>query len=666
MAGKVLTTYPDPSQGVLQGVQRLLGQWQIDPGAVRRAIHGTTLVTNALIERKGARTGLITTEGFRDALEIGREGRYDIYDLFLQRPQPLVERRWRCEVPQRVDVGGRVLVPLDEEAVRRACEALRDHAVEAVGIAFLHAYANPAHELRAAEIVAELLPGVAVSLSHRVAPEFREYERTSTTVANAYVQPLAARYLQGLEEGLQKSGVQAPLHIMLSNGGSSAADVAAEFPVRLVESGPSGGALSGAYWGGMVGDGEVMAFDMGGTTAKAVLSQDGAFQLATESEVARVYRFKKGSGLPPLVPVMDMIEIGAGGGSIARLNEMGLPAVGPDSAGAAPGPACYGLGGEEATVTDADLLLGLLNEEYFLGGKMRLDVGTAKTAVGYLAQKLDMEVERAAWGIRQLVDENMASAARVHAAERGIDIRAYTLVATGGAGPAHACSLAQRLGIGTVVVPPAAGVGSAFGLLLAPIAFDFARTYVMRLEEVDSVRLGALLAEMEEEGRQIVSEAGVEEAQMQIKRTADLRYVGQGHEIRVAVAEGEIEAEAMRQLQHDFDEEYGRLYGRLCDGVAVEAVNWRVNVSGPRPQLQHVRIVQEGGSEAEACKGQRPVFFDPDEGTVETPVYDRYGLESGFAAAGPAIVEEAESTTVVPPGWRLAVDEASSLILTRS
>ncbi len=666
MAGKVLTTYPDPSQGVLQGVQRLLGQWQIDPGAVRRAIHGTTLVTNALIERKGARTGLITTEGFRDALEIGREGRYDIYDLFLQRPQPLVERRWRCEVPQRVDVGGRVLVPLDEEAVRRACEALRDHAVEAVGIAFLHAYANPAHELRAAEIVAELLPGVAVSLSHRVAPEFREYERTSTTVANAYVQPLAARYLQGLEEGLQKSGVQAPLHIMLSNGGSSAADVAAEFPVRLVESGPSGGALSGAYWGGMVGDGEVMAFDMGGTTAKAVLSQDGAFQLATESEVARVYRFKKGSGLPLLVPVMDMIEIGAGGGSIARLNEMGLPAVGPDSAGAAPGPACYGLGGEEATVTDADLLLGLLNEEYFLGGKMRLDVGTAKTAVGYLAQKLDMEVERAAWGIRQLVDENMASAARVHAAERGIDIRAYTLVATGGAGPAHACSLAQRLGIGTVVVPPAAGVGSAFGLLLAPIAFDFARTYVMRLEEVDSVRLGALLAEMEEEGRQIVSEAGVEEAQMQIKRTADLRYVGQGHEIRVAVAEGEIEAEAMRQLQHDFDEEYGRLYGRLCDGVAVEAVNWRVNVSGPRPQLQHVRIVQEGGSEAEACKGQRPVFFDPDEGTVETPVYDRYGLESGFAAAGPAIVEEAESTTVVPPGWRLAVDEASSLILTRS
>ena len=666
MAGKVLTTYPDPSAGVLEGVQALLGQWEVAPEDVKRAIHGTTLVTNALIERKGARTGLITTEGFRDALEIGREGRYDIYDLFLERPQPLVERHLRCEVPERLDVKGQVLVPLDEAALQRACETLRLQDVEAVGIVFLHAYVNPAHELRAAEMVAQLLPGVAVSVSHRVAPEFREYERTSTTVANAYVQPLAARYLQGLEQGLHQSGVQAPLHIMLSNGGSSAADVAAEFPVRLVESGPSGGALSGAYWGGMVGAGEVMAFDMGGTTAKAVLSQEGAFPLATESEVARVYRFKKGSGLPLLVPVMDMIEIGAGGGSIARLNEMGLPAVGPESAGAAPGPACYGLGGKEPTVTDADLLLGLLNEDYFLGGKMQLQMDKAKAAVEPLAQALGMEVERMAWGIRQLVDENMAGAARVHAAERGIDIRNYTLVATGGAGPVHACSLAQRLGIGTVVVPPAAGVGSAFGLLLAPIAFDFARTYVMRLEEVDPVRLGALLAEMEEEGRQIVAEAGVAPEQVQVKRMADLRYVGQGHEIRVVVEDGKIGGDVVQQLQEVFDREYVRLYGRLCTGVMVEAVNWRVNVSGPRPEPPPVRILQEGGGQTAALKDERAVLFDVEGGRVATPVYNRYGLRSGFAAVGPIIVEEAESTTVVLPRWHLQVDEANSLILTRS
>ena len=365
VASKVLTTYPDPSAGVLAGVQDLFEEWQVEAGSVGRTVHGTTLITNALIERKGSRTGLITTAGFRDALEIGREGRYDIYDLFLERPAPLVERRRRREVPERVDASGAVLTPLDEEAVRQACAFFRAEGVEAVAIVFLHGYLNSAHEQRAQALVRRQLPDVAVAVSHQVAPEFREYERTSTTVANAYVQPLAARYLKGLEEGLGASGVRAPLHIMLSNGGSCSVDTAAEFPVRLVESGPCGGALAAAYWGKIAGRREVLAFDMGGTTAKAILTAGGDFSLASESEVARVYRFKKGSGLPLLVPVMDMIEIGAGGGSIARLSDMGLPVVGPESAGADPGPACYGRGGTRPTVTDADLVLGLLNADYF-------------------------------------------------------------------------------------------------------------------------------------------------------------------------------------------------------------------------------------------------------------------------------------------------------------
>ncbi len=667
MAAKILTTYPDPSAAVLEGVERLLGQWDVDPGQVGRAIHGTTLVTNALIERKGGCTGLITTAGFRDALEIGCEGRYDIYDLFLERPQPLVERRLRREVEERLDVRGEVLTPLDEEGLRAECEYLRAEGVEAVAIVFLHGYVNPAHEQRAVEMIREEMPGVAVSVSHRVAPEFREYERTSTTVANAYVQPLANRYLQGLDGGLKDGGVQAPLHIMLSNGGSCSVETAAEFPVRLVESGPCGGALAAAYWGGLAGREEVLAFDMGGTTAKAILSTEGRFPLASESEVARVYRFKRGSGLPLLVPVMDMIEIGAGGGSIADLNEMGLPTVGPESAGVEPGPACYGLGGEQPTVTDADLVLGLLNPDYFLGGEMTLDRAAARAAIESLGQALDMDVEQAAWGIHQLVDENMANAARVHAAERGLDIRGYTLVATGGAGPVHACGLAQRLGLDAVVVPAAAGVGSAFGLILAPISFDFVRTYVVRLQDLKAQDLSGLVEEMEQEGRRIVAAAGVEEGEIQVLRTADMRYVGQGHEIRVVVQDGRLDEGALTRLQEAFDQEYQRLYGRLCKGVEVESVHWRVTITGPRPEPGQVRTRQETtGGTTDGFKGARPVLFDSDAGFRQVAVYDRYGLKEDFKTDGPAIIEEAESTTVVRPGWSCRAGPAAALILERS
>ncbi len=658
---KVPTTYPDPSDAVLSGIDSLPDFR--DAGAVQRVIHGTTLVTNTLIERKGARTGLITTAGFRDALEIGREGRYDIYDLRLELPEPLVERRLRFGALERMNVRGEAIQRLDESSIREACSTFIEEEVESVAICFLHAYANPEHERQAARIVGKAMPGVSVSVSHQVSPEQREYDRTSTTVANAYVQPLARRYLSGLTRGLEAKGIAAPLHIMLSNGGVCSAETAAAFPVRLVESGPSGGALSAAYWGGRSSLNDVLAFDMGGTTAKAVLGSDGVFPVTTESEVARVYRFKRGSGLPLLVPVLDMIEIGAGGGSIAHLNEMGLPAVGPESAGSVPGPACYGNGGSAPTVTDADLVLGMLNPAYFLGGKMALNLDRANSAVHRLSKRLGTGIDRMAWGIHRMVNENMANAARVHAAERGIDIRGYAMVATGGAGPVHACGVAERLGIRTVIVPPTAGVSSAFGLMLAPISFDFARSYVARLEALNYARLNTLFEAMETEGAVVLRDAGVAPSQMRIERTADMRYVGQGHEIRIPIPGGRIGPDSLDEIHERFDTEYVRKFTRTCEGVEIESVHWRVRMSGPKPDIGDPELPPSTGGDA--VKGVRPVLFDAETGPEPAPVFDRYRIDPGFRATGPAIVEEDESTAVVPHGWSFAVETCGSLLLTR-
>ncbi len=654
---KVLTQSPDPSVGVLEGVKEMLDG--VSPGAISRAVHGTTLVTNALIERRGAKIGLIATAGFRDALEIGREGRYDIYDLFLKLPEPLVERRLRVEVRERLYARGEVMVPLNEEDVVKACEMLREAEVDAVAIAFLHAYVNPDHERRAEEIVRSLMPDVGISVSHRVAAELREFERTSTTVANAYVQPMVEKYLARLEDGLKALGILAPLHIMLSNGGSCSVQTAVRFPVRLVESGPCGGALAAAHYGNRSGHRRILAFDMGGTTAKAILSENGSFPITTESEVARVYRFKRGSGLPLLVPVLDMIEIGAGGGSIAHASELGLPTVGPQSAGADPGPACYARGGQLPTVTDADLLLGYLNAEYFLGGQMDLDVDCAADAVDEFARFIGLDRVRAAQGIHDLVNENMANAARVHAAERGIDLNGYSLVATGGAGPVHACGVAMRLGIDRVIVPPAAGVGSAFGLMLAPIAFDYVRSFVSRIAALEREVVNKLYEEMEDEGRALVREAGIDDSE--IVRTADMRYVGQGHEISVPVPLGEL-TEGSDALQAAFDASYKKLYGRLCEGVPVEAIHWRVTVSGPEPEICDVVSVGEVASD-HVSEGQRDVLFANDK--YGTEVYKRHKLGKGVVLKGPAIVEEVESTTVLPPGWVLQVDDTGNLILMR-
>ena len=721
---KVLTTVPDPSAGVLDGARDLLAAQRVDPALVERVIHGTTLVTNALIERRGARTALLTTAGFRDALEIGTEGRYDIYDLGLIKPEPLVERRLRLEVPERMNAAGEPLQPLDEAAVRSLCGVLQAEGIEAVAVCYLHAYANPEHERVTERLLGERLPDLPVTLSHRVAPAMREYQRASTAVANAYVQPLVRRYLHGLEVGLGAAGVTAPLHVMLSNGGTGTVATAAAFPVRLVESGPAGGALAGSYWGARSGYREVLAFDMGGTTAKALLTERGEFAVAAESEVAPVHRFKRGSGLPLLVPMLRMIEIGAGGGSIARIGELGLPAVGPQSAGADPGPACYGLGGTQPTVTDADLLLGYLNAGAFAGGSMTLDTAAAASACRGLARRLGVDLAHAAWGIHELVNENMAAAARVHAAERGLDTRGYALVAIGGAGPVHACGVARRLHIGTVVVPPLAGVGSAFGLLRAPISFDLTRSYLVRFDRIALAPLAEILRDLEREGQRIVRAAGVAETAITVRRSVDIRYVGQGYEIRVEVPAGAVNQALLDTVRRRFEEAYARFYGRTSAGVPLEAVNWRVVVAGPALDLDPLPLsptpssasadrratgaqfpvlpfgappdgvyspaavpVVPAQSEAAgagtagtdtkgagaagagtagtgaASAARRPVLFDPAVGPVDTVVYQRSRLAADFAVSGPAIIEEAESTTVVPPGWDVRAHDSGCLIL---
>ncbi|MBV6401100.1 MAG: Acetophenone carboxylase gamma subunit [Anaerolineales bacterium] len=664
--GKVLTTYPDPSQAVLSGVTQLLKDHNIDPASVRQVIHGTTLVTNTLIERKGARTALIATEGFRDALEIGNEGRYDIYDLGLVKPPPLVERRLRFGIHERMAANGEVLHPLDAKAVAELCKQLNAEGIESVAICLLHAFTNPRHELDVYEIVRDEMPNASISISHQVSPAMREYQRTSTTVANAYVQPITSNYLERIQSGLKQAGLNAPLNVMLSSGGTTDIETATRFPIRLVESGPSGGALAGVYWGKQNGFNDIFAFDMGGTTAKAILTHKSELSITSVSEVAHVHRFKRGSGLPLLVPMIEMIEIGAGGGSMAHVNNLGLPAVGPESAGSTPGPACYARGGLNPTVTDADLLIGYLNADYFANGSIRLDASAAEKAFESLAKELDISTTKAAWGIHQLVNENMAAAARVHAAERGLDIQKYAMVTTGGAGPVHASGVAERLNVRTVIVPPIAGVGSAFGFLLAPISFDFTRSYLTRIDQVDAQLLMKILRDLEAEGRGIVMNAGVAAEDIHVTRSVDMRYLRQGYEIRVEFEGNEINAQTLSMLEKRFEEEYMRFYGVLCEGVPIQAVNWRVVVSGPALEIEGRALkVGEESQRANQPYGSRNVVFNPDDGAALTPVYRRESLSSSFKTNGPAIIEEAESTTIVLPNWSARVDVNGCLVLTR-
>ena len=660
--GKRLTTARDPGIAIRDGVERIAREADVELGAVDGVVHGTTLVANTIIERSGSRVGLITTRGFRDVLEVGTEMRYDLYGLFMEKAEPLVPRDRRVTVDERIDSEGNVLRPLDETELREAARVLVGMEVEAIAVCFINGYTNPVHERRAREIVAETCPGIPVTVSTAVAPEIREYERTCTAAANAYVMPLMRRYVTDLQDRLAGAGLRVPLNVMLSGGGIAALRVARDAPIQLVESGPAAGAIAGAHYARITGARSVIAFDMGGTTAKMCLIENGEPEHSATFEAGRARRFAHGSGIPLKVPVIDLIEIGAGGGSIARLDAMGLMKVGPRSAGAEPGPVCYGRGGTEPTVTDADLWLGYLSPEFFLGGEMPLDAAAVRVAMDEtLSRPAGLDTTGAAAGVHAIVNNNMAAAARRHIAEKGRDPRRYALVATGGAGPVHAFGLARLLGIGRIVCPLAAGVTSSLGFLIAAPATDRAHSHVSRVESVSADTVNAFYDAMARDATAALLEAGGDAGAIAIERRVEMRYVGQGFEIEVPVPEGVLGADFGAVLHRRFLERYDELFGRRITGVPVETVTWRLTAAGPTPNV-HLNFQGQRIEAGPIEKGERMVHF-PETGFAPCKVYDRYALAAGTEFRGPAVVEERESTVVAGPGATLSVDGYLNLII---
>jgi N-methylhydantoinase A len=660
---KGLTTARAPEAGVLAIVRAIIGEAGIRPGDVQLIIHGTTLATNALIERKGAKTALLTTEGFRDVLEIRHENRFEQYDVNIDLPPPLVPRRLRLPVRERIDAQGDVLVPLDEASVTRALDQLTAQNIEAVAVGFLHSFTNPDHEQRVGEAIARRLPHVAVSLSSDVSPEMREYERFSTACANAYLQPLISSYLGKLARELEQSGFRCPMLLMTSGGGITTTETAIRFPVRLVESGPAGGAIFAACIARQHGLDHVVSFDMGGTTAKICFIDHGRPQTARAFEVARVYRFTKGSGLPLRIPVIEMVEIGAGGGSIAAIDSLDRIAVGPQSAGSEPGPVCYGRGGSEPTVTDADLVLGRVDPATFSGGKMPLDASAAQRAIAErIGAKLNLAAEHAALGVSEMVDENMANAARVHGIESGKDLRPRTLIAFGGAAPLHAARVAEKLGIGRVLVPANAGVGSAVGLLRAPVAYEVVRGRLMRLSSFEPENANRLLADMRVEAEAIVRR-GAADAPLAERRAAFMRYRGQGHEIAVELPLRAFNNTDRAAITALFEEAYRRLYSRPIPGVDIEILSWVVTISSPA-QGELATALPVRPSEPKP-RGRR-ALFDPQAGEFQAvPIYWRGDLAPGAKIAGPAVIAEDDTSTVVSPLFEAQVDKFGYIALTR-
>ena len=660
---KVLTTPAAPEQGVLEGVTLVLRRAGVAAAEVGLFVHGTTLATNAIIERKGARAALLTTEGFRDVLALGNESRYDQYDLKIRLPEPLVPRYLRLPVPERLDNEGNVLLPLDEDAVRAAAAVMRAERVESVAVGFLHSFRNGTHERRARDILAEEIPGVPVSLSCEVSPEMREWERFSTTAANAYVQPLMAGYLRRLEEGLRAMDLACPVLLMLSGGGLTTVETACRFPIRLVESGPAGGAIFAADLARRAGLDRVLSFDMGGTTAKICLIDGGQPQTARSFEVARIGRFQKGSGLPLRIPVIEMVEIGAGGGSLAGVDALGRIQVGPESAGADPGPACYGQGGLLPAVTDANLLLGRYDPARFAGGALALDEAAARSALTeHVGGKLALDVGMAALGVVEMVDETMANAARVHAVESGKTYAGRTMIAFGGGGPVHACRVAEKVGIRRVLVPPGAGVGSAIGFLRAPIGYEVVRSLYGRLGSFDVAAVNTLLADMEAEAQAVVEQGGAGQKTRRT-RTALMRYVGQGHEIPVSLPTEPLDETAAPLLKTAFDEAYAGFYARPVPGSDVEVLGYAVLVETLPDEMQP-SLPAPSASKVQA-EGAREVR-DTATGAVERwDLYWRAALAPGAVLRGPAIVAEDETSTLVGPGWRASLDAQGFLDLVR-
>jgi len=652
--GKVLTTPGAPERGVLQAIAAVLAEARLEASALSLIIHGTTLATNALIERKGAETALVTTEGFRDTIEIRHENRFEQYDVGIDLPPPLVPRRFRFPVRERIDAQGRVLEPLCEEQVLRVADEVERLGVAAVAIGFLHSFTNPAHERRAGAILAARLPRVSVTLSSDVSPEMREYERFSTACANAYLQPLIATYLGHLQRDLGAVGIACPLYLMLSGGGLTTIETAVRFPVRLVESGPAGGAIFASHIARQCALDRVVSFDMGGTTAKICLIDAFRPQTSRMFEVARIYRFKKGSGLPLRVPVIEMVEIGAGGGSIARVDSLKRIGVGPDSAGAEPGPACYGRGGIEPTVTDADLVLGRIDANAFSGGRMALDAAAAVAALDRgVGESLGLSPVQAALGVSEMVDENMSNAARVHAIESGKDVRGRVLIAFGGAAPLHAARVAEKLGMDRVLVPSSAGVGSAIGFLRAPIAYEIVRSRLQRLSVFAAAEVNGLFAAMRSEAEAIVRR-GAADAALAEERYAFMRYRGQGHEVMVPLPPGPYVDADVSRLADAFAAAYRTLYSRIVPGADIEVVSWALSLRAPVDDV--AETPQPVERRLAAPTGRRPLF-DPATGEmVEAAVYSRSELKPGAEIRGPAVITEDETSTVVSPAFDASIN----------
>ena len=660
--GKLLTTASDPSVAMLEGIDRILKDADINISEVEGVVHGTTLVTNTVIERKGAKVGLLTTRGFRDVAEMGREIRYDLYDLFLEKPEPLVPRYLRREVDERVGPDGEILKPFDVDGFKVELQYLLDQNVEAIAICLLHAYRNPAHERLARDLIQAQCPHIPVTLSSDVAPEIREYERGNTAVVNAYVQPLMKDYLARLASELNQKGMQGSLAVMLSGGGITTVEHAQRQPVHLIESGPAAGATAACIYAGLTGEDNLISFDMGGTTAKMCLVENGVPEHANEFEAARVRRFKKGSGLMLKVPVIDLIEIGAGGGSMAWIDSMGLLKIGPESASSDPGPICYRRGGKVPTVTDADLLLGYLSPEFFLGGEMALDAADVRNAIKErIADPLHLSLEAATSGIHAIVNENMAAATRMYIAEKGRDPRKYSMIAFGGAGPVHAYGLAKLLKLRRLICPLGAGVMSALGLLAAPAAVDLVRSHLVRLDRVDWPQLRAQFHQMEVEAREQLLAAGVDPETIIFERRANMRHVGQGFEISVPLPEGELAEPMLKDVKDSFFRVYAELFDRQLREIPIEVLSWRLHARSRAPQIVLDFEGQKSNSGA-LIKGTRAVYF-PETGYAPCRIYNRYALRSGDTFRGPAVVEERESTTVIGPDCNVTVDSYLNLII---
>ena len=653
---KCLTTPSDPSDAVDEGVRQLENRMPGFLAGTEEFIHGTTLVINAIIERKGAVTGLITTQGFRDVLELGREIRYDAYDIFSEYPEPLIPRFLRREINERIGSDGRIIIPVDADEVGNVLEKLLAEGIQSLAVCLINSYENPIHEKKIKDIVAQAAPELSLSTSFEVLPQIREYERTCTTATNAYVKPITSRYLNNLSNRLDSLGFKGKLFIMLSSGGITSVETASRFPVRIIESGPTAAVIASQFYGKMFAIKDMFCFDMGGTTAKSCLIQNGQAGLVSTFEVGRVQRFKKGSGLPIQVPVVDLMEIGAGGGSIAKINRMGLLQVGPESAGADPGPACYGMGGENPTVTDADLVLGFLDPDYFLGGTMQLEKNAAKEALkNKIAEPLGTPTIEAAFGIHDLINETMAAAAKTHIAEKGGNPNLVTISAFGGAGPVHAYGLAKKIGAPRILVPPLAGVGSALGFFTAPVAFDLTRSHRVTLDDADFAKIEELFRALEKEGIDILQEAGGQQA-LAFERTIMMRFVGQGAETDLVIDNKPFIEWQKEDIRSAFDEIYETLYGRTYPEQQVEFVTFKVRVSRPGRSFQLPKLKTAEKDTARGKKGVRQAFSLKQKEFIPFDVYERALLGPDSVIKGPAIIEERESTIVIGEDGEARID----------